>query len=715
MLAAACAFLLIVGPAAAAGAAPSGSGDRRPSGGGGSLAAEVHADTAAAHAYLRIHSALINLNAEPPPPPSREIEIGRMLFFDPRLSANGAVSCATCHNPGLGWADGMRRARGLQQRELDRHTPSLFYVNRNVIAPELTFFWDGRVRRLEEAVLAAIRNRLEMDRQPQELVASLNRIPAYVEGFLAVYGPAGITPPNVAKAIASFVKSAVRPEETPFDRFGRDPSALTPAQQRGLTLFAGKANCTKCHTGPFFSDDFFHNIGLRPGPGAVDPGRYAVTREARSWRAFRTPPLRNVAITPPYMHDGSIATLAEAVEFYDRGGDFAENRDPEVKPLGLSAGEKADLVAFLESLTSPQRPTAIPTLPPEEAPTDARTAGVWLERRLGMLRSNLQSGDRAAAAANARAFLETARDWTRLASPPSEAPAAALAPLELQRAAWDLAATAESAAALADVRDAFARLERALRTALKPAPWPPPAALSRHCSGGLDIRRLIADAASAADADPAAAAAIAGTMRDTLAYFQYQALLRRDPAVCDGLKGHRKVYAGISLPAEEACRERYHEDMLAWALVTRDPGLGKYCELSLRRSYTDMSREQSRQACRILTARREDPERACSELTPRYLTSLKHDSCVQMLTRLDPAVDAAACERLEGNPTDWKERCLAFAAFKRAHRARDPGLCGGHELCRALMGDAAGSARACAGRIRETLCLSLSRPGPGPR
>lgn len=279
----------------------------------------------------------------------RELDLGRDLFFDARLSGSGTMSCATCHRPDKAWADGLPRGIGRDGVVLSRNTPSLYGLRRS---RPTDFFWDGRAPKLEDALLGAIQNPLEMNRDRRSLDAFLRADPGYAPRFRALYGADGADAGKAATAIATFVKYAIPFAQTPFDRFGRDPSALDAAAQRGLVLFVGKAACLKCHFGPFLSDDYYHNTGLRPTPGVVDPGRYRVVRNPDMWGAFKTPPLRNAVFTAPYMHDGSLATLEDVVDFYSRGGDVTTGVDPEIRPLALTPAEKADLVAFLRALSA---------------------------------------------------------------------------------------------------------------------------------------------------------------------------------------------------------------------------------------------------------------------------------------------------------------------------------------------------------------------------
>ena len=327
-----------------------------------------------------------------PPAPaasSDEVELGRMLFFDPRLSSNGTVSCSKCHNPGLAWRDGLPRARGLTQQELKRRAPSLLNASRTEL-----FFWDGRASSFGQAALAAIENPDEMNRPLKDVVRDLSAIPGYAAQFRRAYGDGAVVPARIGSALEAFVRAATRLPPSPFDRFAAgDRTALSPAAGRGLIVFAGKGRCQRCHSGASFSDGFFHNTGVKTGPEGEDPGRYAVTPFHRARRAFKTVPLRNVAATAPYMHNGSLKTLADVVDFYNRGGDEADERDFEMKPLNLAPGEKDDLVAFLESLTNPPVPVAVPILPGDEA-AEAAPPPLAPERALDRARERVAAAER---------------------------------------------------------------------------------------------------------------------------------------------------------------------------------------------------------------------------------------------------------------------------------------------------------------------------------
>ena len=278
-----------------------------------------------------------------------KIELGRRLFFDPLLSADGTVACASCHQPELAFADTVAFSAGVAGRHAVRNTPSLF--NR---AYGKAMFFDARARTLEEAVLQPIQNANEMDLSLDKLVSRLRHRERYADEFARVFTD-GVMAQNVARALASYVRT-LRSGAAPIDRLLLgDRTALSSAARAGMRLFNGRANCVACHVGPTFSDEKLHNTGV--SWGADDAGRYGVTALDGDRGAFKTPSLRNVALTAPYMHDGSLATLEDVIDFYVGGGTANPNLDPEISPLNLTMEEKRKLIAFLRSLTgsAPER------------------------------------------------------------------------------------------------------------------------------------------------------------------------------------------------------------------------------------------------------------------------------------------------------------------------------------------------------------------------
>jgi cytochrome c peroxidase len=289
---------------------------------------------------------------------SERVALGQKLFFDPRLSGSGWVSCATCHNPALGWADGLPLAVGEGMKKLKRHTPTILNAAYNKLQ-----MWDGRFASLEEQALGPITNPDEMNMDMQELLPRLKAIAGYRPLFDAAYPGEGITPASIAKAIASYERTIVS-GEAPFDRWRKgDGEALGAAARRGFELFEGKANCVACHQGHNFTDDGFHNIGVKPLAGFDDPGRFAKVPVKMMRGAHKTPSLRDVAYTAPYMHNGAYATLRDVVEMYNRGGDAGEPVDPNMKKLGLTPAEVDDVVAFLQGLAGKPVTATLPLLP----------------------------------------------------------------------------------------------------------------------------------------------------------------------------------------------------------------------------------------------------------------------------------------------------------------------------------------------------------------
>ena len=271
--------------------------------------------------------------------------LGRRLFHDRRLSRTGSLACATCHEPGRAFTNGVRAARGVSGAPGTRNVPTL--VNR---AWGSSFFWDGRAGTLEQQALGPILHPDELGSTPDAVLA-LVRSPRYLRDFRRAFGgePSLF---DVAASLASYVRTIVA-GDSPYDRFvAGDGGALSAAARRGFVLFRTRARCTTCHAGPLLSDEEFHNTGVAWRAGAVgDEGRYLVTRSPADRGAFKTPTLREVGRTAPYMHDGSLATLETVVDFYDAGGRGNPHLDREIRPLHLSAGDKTDLVAFLRALT----------------------------------------------------------------------------------------------------------------------------------------------------------------------------------------------------------------------------------------------------------------------------------------------------------------------------------------------------------------------------
>jgi cytochrome c peroxidase len=285
-----------------------------------------------------------------------KFKLGRTLFFDPILSGSKSRSCETCHNPGLSWGDGQPLAIGEDQKPLPVRAPTLLNV---AWTPKLG--WDGHFRDLGAVGIAAITSPGNMNLSDKALPERLSAIPGYLDVFDAAFGEGDITVHKVEMALATFERSIVS-SEAPFDRWlNGDDAAIGEAAKRGFALFNGKANCAACHSGWAFTDSSFHDIGTAHDDD-IGRGRLFPSSTALKY-AFKTPTLRDVAHRAPYMHNGSVPTLEAVIDLYDRGGIDRPSRDVEIHPLGLSAEEKADLIAFLRTLTGAVQPVSIPTLP----------------------------------------------------------------------------------------------------------------------------------------------------------------------------------------------------------------------------------------------------------------------------------------------------------------------------------------------------------------
>jgi cytochrome c peroxidase len=283
----------------------------------------------------------------PPDNPLTEakVQLGRRLFFDPILSADGTVACASCHRPEHGFASPDPVPAGVRGKRGRRNAPSL--LNR---AYAKTLFWDGRETALEAQALKPIEDPHEMGARVADVVRRLQNHPDYPALFQAAF-PDGVTADNLARAIASFERVLLT-GNSKIDRFrAGEVSVLNEVERHGLWLFESRGQCWRCHSGRNFTDEQFHNTGVSWGREPLDLGRSEVTRRDEDRGRFKTPSLRGVALTPPYMHDGSLATLEEVVAFYNRGGGKNPHLDPAMAPLGLSKDEEASLVAFLKALS----------------------------------------------------------------------------------------------------------------------------------------------------------------------------------------------------------------------------------------------------------------------------------------------------------------------------------------------------------------------------
>jgi cytochrome c peroxidase len=313
-----------------------------------------------------------------------KIELGRQLYFDTRLSADATVSCASCHDPSMGYSAHTQTGVGIRGQKGGRNSPVSF--NRILSGKQ---FWDGRVDSLEAQAVGPIANPIEMGFTHEGVVQRLATLPVYKKQFDTIFGE--LTIDRVGEAIAAFERAIVT-GPSPYDQYeqllpftkmdeediaedaelaaryaaakaaaGANP--LSDAARRGRDLFFGKANCTACHVGANLADEQYHNIGIgmdRPEP---DLGRFVVTKDEKDRGAFKTPTVRNVALTAPYMHDGSVATLEEVVAWYDKGGHPNPGLSDKIKPLNLTAEERTDLVEFMKACTGPTPPVETGRLP----------------------------------------------------------------------------------------------------------------------------------------------------------------------------------------------------------------------------------------------------------------------------------------------------------------------------------------------------------------
>lgn len=334
--------------------------------------------------------------ADNPSTPEKE-QLGYLLFFDPVLSTNNDMSCATCHHPDLGWSDGRATSMGAEGNGIGPVREGGAAMARNAATLyeagyRDALFWDGRVGALEEQAQMPLTLATEMHADLDETVAELAAIDEYQALFAAAFpdDPAPIHFENIARALAAFQRTLTA-HNTPFDRYvAGDESALTPSQRRGWALFrSGATGCYRCHSAPLFTDGSFAALGVPNAAGALDDdlGRAEVTGAAADQHAFRTPTLRNVALTAPYMHNGVFATLEEVVDFYAVGGGAGlglevPNQSRWVRPFSLSEQERADLLNFLYALTDesdlPPIPDSLPSglepVPPLENPARAQVA-----------------------------------------------------------------------------------------------------------------------------------------------------------------------------------------------------------------------------------------------------------------------------------------------------------------------------------------------------
>jgi cytochrome c peroxidase len=303
------------------------------------------------------------------PPTLETIELGRRIFYDFSLSSDQTISCASCHMPAMGFADGRRVSTGVEGKQGVRNSPSV--INSAYYTLQ---FWDGRAGTLEKQTEGPVANPVEMAHSLHGVTERLLQDPTYIAAFEKAFGPGPITYEKVEKCIASFERTVLS-GNSPFDRYyyGGDKSAMTEAQIRGLALFRDpkKGNCESCHTigehYALFTDNKFHNIGVGFDIGVSnDKGRATISGNVQETGAYRTPTLRNVALTAPYMHDGSMKTLKDVMDFYVGAGNSNPYLDKEVHNLDFLTGpERQDLLDFMQALTGDMPQNVGP--PPESA------------------------------------------------------------------------------------------------------------------------------------------------------------------------------------------------------------------------------------------------------------------------------------------------------------------------------------------------------------
>ncbi|MDD3469673.1 MAG: cytochrome c peroxidase [Thermoguttaceae bacterium] len=290
------------------------------------------------------------------PMTSEKIELGKMLYFDTRLSKDGTISCASCHNPVTGWDDVNPTSEGVGGKHGARNSQTVLNS-----AFAKVFFWDGRAATLEEQAAGPIENPVEMADKLDNVVAKLSKVPEYQKRFQAVFGTE-VTADGITKAIAAFERTIIN-YNSPYDKYkAGDESAMSDSAKRGMELFT-EIGCNSCHRPPYFSTSAFVNTGVGMDAKEPDVGRFEWTQNERDYGAFRIPTLRNVAETAPYFHDGKTAELRDAVQFMVQGGLENDNRSPMLVGTEVTEEELTDLVEFLKSLSGEPIKMETPQLP----------------------------------------------------------------------------------------------------------------------------------------------------------------------------------------------------------------------------------------------------------------------------------------------------------------------------------------------------------------
>ena len=291
---------------------------------------------------------------------SEKVELGKLLYFDPRLSKDSTISCATCHNPKEGWSERRMTSEGINGQIGTRNSPTI--INS---AYHPTQFWDGRAATLEEQALGPVENPIEMGHKLDVCVKGLSAIPEYTSRFKAVFDT-GVTKEGIGKAIAAFERTILSGNSL-YDRFqAGDATALNDAQRRGLEVFRRKGRCSMCHTPPTFSSGRYYNAGVDAAKPKPDAGRHDVTKKDRDFGKFRVPHLRDLVDTAPYFHDGSGATLRKAVDLMAGGGRDNPHLSSMIKAVRkaeLTDQDREDLVEFLKALSGDYPVIETPQLP----------------------------------------------------------------------------------------------------------------------------------------------------------------------------------------------------------------------------------------------------------------------------------------------------------------------------------------------------------------
>ncbi|MFN0100711.1 MAG: cytochrome-c peroxidase [Bryobacteraceae bacterium] len=273
-------------------------------------------------------------------------QLGRLLYFDKRISADGVLSCASCHHPSKAFTDQSAVSTGIKGQKGGVSAPTV--INR---AYGMLQFWDGRSASLEAQAVGPMANPIEMGNTHPGVVETLKKVPGYRTLFKQVFGTEDFTLDHVAMAIATFERTVLS-GNAPYDKYrAGNKAAMSAAQIRGMNVFFNKAKCDQCHENATFTLNAFHNLGIGQDKANPDPGRFAVTKNEADFGAFKTPTLREIEHTFPYMHDGSLKTLEDVVDYYDKGGIPNKNLDERIKKLNLTAQDKTDLVAFMKALS----------------------------------------------------------------------------------------------------------------------------------------------------------------------------------------------------------------------------------------------------------------------------------------------------------------------------------------------------------------------------